>query len=52
MVLREVFEPSTMVDFDGCAVRLIDQVFCDVRKVLRVNEHLVKVVVLIVYSID
>ena len=52
MVLREVFEPSTMVDLDGCPVRLIDQVFCDVRKVLRVHEHLVKVVVLIVYSID
>ena len=52
MVLREVFEHSTMVDLDGCPVRLIDQVFCDIRKVLRVNEDLLKVVVLAVYSID
>jgi hypothetical protein len=34
MELREVIEASTVVDLDGWPVRLIDQVFGDIGKVL------------------
>ena len=35
MVLREVFfEASAVVDFDSGTILLIDQVFCDIAKVL------------------
>ena len=52
MVLREVFEASTVVDLNGGSISLIDDIFCDVRKVLRLLEDLLKVLVLAVYSID
>ena len=55
MVLREVFEVfevSVVVDLDGCLVGLVDNVFCDIGKVLRFNKHLVKFLIVAVYSID
>jgi hypothetical protein len=52
MVLLEVFEASTVIGLDGWHIRLIYQVFCDIGKVLWVEEDLLKVVVLTVYSID
>jgi hypothetical protein len=52
MVLREVLEASAVVHLDSCPVCLIDDVFCDIGKVLRLLEDLLKVLVLAVYSID
>ena len=52
MILREVIEFFVMVDLDGGSIRLIDDVFCDIWKVLWVHNDLLEVLVLAVYSID
>lgn len=52
MVLREVIEPSAMIDLDSSPILLIDDVFCDVHKVLFcVLDYLLKAVILAVYII-
>jgi hypothetical protein len=52
MVLREVFEASTVVGLNAGSICLIDDIFCDIGKVLRLHEDLLKFLVLAVYSID
>ena len=52
MVLREVIEAFTVIELYGWPILLIDDVFCDIGKVLWVNDDLLKFFILAVDCID
>jgi hypothetical protein len=51
MVLREVFERLDVVKSDGMSKVLVNDILCDVFKVIGVKQHLVKSIILAVLFI-